>query len=76
MAQAKICEIVVANILAGPLVELEPNIAALCQKGGKLALSGLLEAQGDEVIAAYQQDFEIDYTKVKDGWMLVVATRK
>lgn len=70
------CEIVVANILAGPLVELEPNIAELCQKGGMLALSGLLEAQGDEVIAAYQKDFEIDYTKVKDGWMLVVATRK
>ena len=70
------CAIVVANILAGPLVELEPHIAALCASGGKLALSGLLEAQGEEVIAAYQQDFDLDYTKVKDGWMLVVATRK
>lgn len=70
------CSIVVANILAGPLVELEPHIAELCVSGGRLALSGLLETQKDEIVAAYSKDFNIDYTKEKEGWMLVVATRK
>lgn len=70
------CPVVVANILAGPLAQLEPHIAALCQSGGKLALSGILETQADEVIAAYQQDFVIDGTKTKEGWVLITATRK
>lgn len=70
------CSIVVANILAGPLAQLEPNIAALCQSQGKLALSGILESQAQEVIDAYSKDFDIEYTKVKDGWVLIVATRK
>ena len=70
------CSIVVANILAGPLAQLEPNIAALCQSQGKLALSGILESQAQEVIDAYSKDFDIEYTKVKEGWVLIVATRK
>ncbi len=70
------CSIVLANILAGPLAQLEPNIAALCQSQGKLALSGILESQAQEVIDAYSKDFDIEYTKVKEGWVLIVATRK
>ena len=70
------CPLVVANILAGPLAELEPNIAALCAPGAKLALSGILESQAKEVITAYSQDFTIDYTKTLDGWVLIAATRK
>lgn len=70
------CPIVVANILAGPLAELEPNIASLCQSGGRLALSGILEEQAEEVIAAYQKDFNIDSTKSLEGWVLITATRK
>lgn len=68
--------VVVANILAGPLVELEPNLAALCQSGGRLGLSGILAEQADEVIEAYQKDFVIDSTKEKEGWILIMATRK
>ena len=63
------CPIVVANILAGPLAELEPNIASLCQSGGRLALSGILEEQA-------QKDFNIDGTKSLEGWVLITATRK
>ena len=70
------CPVVVADILAGPLAELEPSIAALCQSQGKLALSGILESQADEVMEAYSRDFTIDYTKVKEGWVLIVGTRK
>lgn len=70
------CPIVVANILAGPLAELEPNIAALCQSGGRLSLSGILDEQADEVIAAYSKDFIIDGTKSMEGWVQILATRK
>lgn len=71
-----VCSVVVANILAGPLAQLEPNIAALCKSKGKLALSGILSSQAQEVIDAYSKDFDIEYTKEKEGWVLIVATRK
>lgn len=46
-------EVVVANILAGPLVALAKDIRARVAPGGELVLSGLLERQLDEVCAAY-----------------------
>lgn len=46
-------DLVVANILARPLIELAPAIAAACKPGGSLILSGLLEIQADGVEAAY-----------------------
>ena len=56
--------VTVANILAGPLAELEPIIASLTESGGKLALSGILTEQADSVIEAYSKDFVMN--KVKD----------
>lgn len=47
---------VVANILAGPLIELAPAIAATVARGGTLLLSGLLDAQAAEVEAAYRRE--------------------
>lgn len=70
------CPFVVANILAGPLAELEPHIAALCQTGGHLALSGILMGQVDEIVEAYQGDFEILEIKEQDNWALVVGKRR
>lgn len=70
------CPVVVANILAGPLAELEPVIASLCAPGGRLALSGILDSQAQEVIDAYSKDFTIDYTKNEKEWVLIAATRK
>lgn len=69
------CPFVVANILAGPLAELEPNIAALCKSGGYLALSGILSSQVEEITEAYQNDFKILEVKELDGWALVSAQR-
>lgn len=46
-------DLVMANILARPLMELAPAIAAACKSGGSLILSGLLEIQASEVEAAY-----------------------
>jgi len=69
-------DLVVANILAGPLVELAPRLAALCAPGGRLALSGLLEAQADEVLAAYQPWFDIAPWARRDGWACLAGSRR
>src|SRR3984957_14599805 len=49
---------VVANILAGPLIELAPTLTAACEPGGYLLLSGLLKTQAYEVKAAYTAVFD------------------
>ncbi|HSX70326.1 MAG TPA: 50S ribosomal protein L11 methyltransferase, partial [Pseudomonas sp.] len=64
-------EVVVANILAGPLVSLAPQITALVKAGGRLALSGILAEQADEVRAAYADAFDLDLTAIKDGWVRI-----
>lgn len=48
-------DLLIANILAGPLVELAPSFAAVVADGGTLILAGLLDTQADRVIAAYRR---------------------
>lgn len=67
--------VTVANILAGPLAALEPYIAKFTQKDGRLALSGILTDQADEVIEAYSKDFRMDPPKSVDGWVLLTGIR-
>ena len=69
-------DVTVANILAGPLAELEGEIASLTAPGGRLALSGILEDQADEVCLAYERDFRIDGRAVREGWARIEATRR
>lgn len=69
-------DVVVANILAGPLVQLAPTITALVKPGGRLALSGILAEQAEEVRAAYAGAFDLDPTAVKDGWVRISGTRR
>lgn len=47
-------DLVIANILAGPLIELAPSLTAALEDGGTLILAGLLDSQADRVIAAYR----------------------
>lgn len=68
--------VTVANILCGPLAELEPHIAALTAPSGLLALSGILTEQVPEIIAAYSKDFSMALTKEKDGWALITGQKK
>lgn len=70
------CPVTVANILAGPLADLEGNIASLTQKGGILLLSGILEEQASEVIEAYAQDFDFTGQKTLEEWVLLTFLRK
>ncbi|WP_312905039.1 50S ribosomal protein L11 methyltransferase [Stutzerimonas nitrititolerans] len=68
-------DMVVANILAGPLVALAPQITALVKPGGRLALSGVLAEQAEEVRAAYRNTFDLDPTEEKDGWVRISGVR-
>lgn len=69
-------QIVVANILAYPLIVLAPLIARLTAARGRLALAGLLTHQADEVRVAYEPWFDFDAPAQDDGWMLLTGTRR
>lgn len=69
-------DVVVANILAGPLVSLAPQISALVKAGGRLALSGILAEQAEEVRAAYADTFVLDPTAEKDGWVRISGVKR
>ncbi|MCS3459765.1 50S ribosomal protein L11 methyltransferase [Aeromonas sp. BIGb0445] len=61
-------DVVVANILAGPLRELAPLIKGLGKPGSLMALSGVLESQAPELETIYGQWFDMDTTAVKEEW--------
>lgn len=48
-------DLVIANILAGPLIDLAPAVSAVLAPGGRLILAGLLDSQADRVAAAYRR---------------------
>ena len=68
-------DLVMANILSGPLVELAPALSGLVRPGGQLILSGLLEEQADAVTAAYSGSFRMAPSTLSDGWALLAGTR-
>jgi ribosomal protein L11 methyltransferase len=68
--------IVVANILARPLVVLAPLLARLTVQNGRLALAGLLAEQAGEVSAAYGQWFDFETPEEDEGWALLSGVRR
>jgi ribosomal protein L11 methyltransferase len=68
--------IVVANILAHPLVVLAPLLARLTAARGRLALAGLLAEQAGDVRSAYEQWFEFDAPDETEGWALLSGVRR
>jgi ribosomal protein L11 methyltransferase len=68
-------DVLAANILAGPLVELAPTFAKLVGPGGWLVLSGILEAQAARVAAAYAPDFGELEQVARDGWVRLAGRR-
>ena len=69
-------DVVVANILAGPLVGLAEQITRLTRIGGRLALSGILAEQAEDVRAAYAGCFDLEPTAMLDGWVRISGTRR
>lgn len=69
-------DVVLANILARPLIELAPTLCESLRPGGRLLLSGILETQADEVLAAYSRFVEFAEVTRQDGWTLLDGVRK
>jgi len=69
-------DLVLANILAQPLIELAPELARATRPGGRLLLAGLLERQTEEVMAAYSDLFEIGVEDCREGWALLGGRRR
>jgi ribosomal protein L11 methyltransferase len=69
-------DLVVSNILAQPLMLLAPLLAARTTGGGRIALSGILHTQADEVAHAYAPYFDARPTLIQDGWALVEGVRR
>ena len=68
-------DLVMANILAGTLIELQPLLTRLTRPGGQLILSGILAEQAPRVIAAYADTFRIQPPQQRQEWVLLEAER-
>lgn len=68
-------DIVVANILTNPLCVLAPLIASRIRPGGRLALSGVLEDQAEQVIAAYAPHIDLSLGATLEGWARLEGVR-
>jgi ribosomal protein L11 methyltransferase len=66
---------VMANILAGPLIELAPILTGACEPGGHLLLSGLLKTQAYMVKAAYSCAFDMVQVVERDDWCCIYARK-
>ena len=64
-------DLLIANILAGPLVELAPRFAALLRPGGEILLSGILQSQLEAIITAYAPCFELEPATRREDWVCI-----
>ena len=68
-------DIVVANILSNPLKALAPAICSHVRPGGRLALSGILVEQADELIEAYSSYIPLALADSRDGWVCLAGVK-
>ena len=66
-------DVIVANILANPIIALAPSFARRSRPGGRIVLSGILDAQADAVIEAYARWFTIRVCESEDGWVALAG---
>ena len=69
-------DLVIANILAQPLIELAPSIAATIAQGGTLILAGLLDTQAEAVASAYRQEGMRLADTIRNGDWTILMMRK
>lgn len=69
------CDLLLANILAGPLLELMPRFLELTRPQSQLVLSGLLDVQADTLRQHYQTAFEMDTPVVLEEWARLTGIR-
>ena len=69
-------DIVVANILSNPLKLMASMLSSRVKPGGRIALSGILARQADEVARVYQQWIDIAVWREHEGWVCLAGTRR
>ena len=65
---------IVANILSGTLIELADELRAFCRSGTRIALTGILMNQAEDVQKAYQDWVEFDKPEQREDWILLTGT--
>jgi len=71
-----IADVVVANILAGPLRELAPIIKGLVKPHGDLAMSGVLDTQAEDVANYYRDELHIDPIVEQSEWCRISGRKQ
>jgi ribosomal protein L11 methyltransferase len=69
-------DLIIANILAGPLIELAPSVSAALEPGGRLMLAGLLNQQAEAVAAAYRRQGLMLSIRIDRGEWPTLVMRK
>jgi len=69
-------DLLMANILANPLISLAPVFADSVRPGGHVLLSGVLAHQANGVLAAYQPWFDMELPVEEDGWVRIVGIKR
>jgi ribosomal protein L11 methyltransferase len=67
-------DLMVANILAGPLMELADQLISLTAPGGAILLTGVLEAQAPQLIERYR-NVNLEVNQQRDGWVLLAGQK-
>jgi len=70
-----LCDVLMANILSGPLLELAELFASKIKTGGSLVLSGILREQELKIREKYQQWFILDATEYEQDWIRISGTK-
>lgn len=72
----QVFDVLLANILAGPLIELAPLFAQAVRPGGDLVLSGLLASQAPPCMEVYASFFELDQARRDSDWVMLTGRRR
>lgn len=69
-------KLLVANILASPLMQLAPQLSALVEPSGHIVLSGILATQAEDVAACYRDEFELDAVEQRQDWVRLSGVKR
>ena len=70
------CDLLLANILAGPLQSLSERLAGLSKPSAAIVLSGILDVQAEDVSQSYQTWFDMEAPVLKDEWIRLVGQKR
>ncbi len=69
-------DLLLANILCNPILELAPKFANIVKPGGQIVLSGILAEQADQVIQRYEEWFNLQPPAKQEGWVRIDGIRR